>query len=57
MEGGPMKCDSCGGSGDGIKKGNGNCSVCDGTGEVCEYCGEPTEAGQNVCEECKKGEQ
>lgn len=41
-----MKCPNCQGTGDG-------CMYCEESGEICDVCGEATESGQNVCEECQ----
>jgi len=48
-----MECEFCNGSGDGLKPGDGRCSICNGSGEVCDVCGEATEAGQNICDRCQ----
>ena len=49
-----MKCEACNGLGDGAKKGDKNCSLCNGTGEVCDICGESTETAQNICDLCQE---
>jgi hypothetical protein len=46
-----MKCESCQGTGDGLKTGDGNCSECNGSGTVCDVCGDPAETGQTMCED------
>jgi RecJ-like exonuclease len=52
-----MKCELCNGTGDGATKGLKGCSVCNGSGEVCDICGEATEPGQNICDECENDEE
>lgn len=47
-----MTCIYCEGTGDGKKPGDGNCSICDGTGHVCDICGDPCEDGEYLCIEC-----
>lgn len=49
-----MKCEACKGTGDGVKDSDGRCSICDGSGEVCDICGEATEPGQNICVACQE---
>lgn len=49
-----MTCNECDGSGEG-KGGQKTCRVCNGTGSVCEYCGDPVDSGDNVCEKCRFG--
>jgi len=46
-----MKCESCDGKGkDDAGK---TCFACDGSGEICDICGEASEEpGANVCKEC-----
>lgn len=51
-----MKCESCNGSGDGLKKGDGKCSACNGTGTRCDTCGESCETGADTCDQCKSEE-
>lgn len=46
-----MKCEDCNGTGESSKAGK-PCFICDGSGELCDVCGEASEPGQNVCEEC-----
>ena len=47
-----MKCESCNGTGDGAKKNDHNCSICNGTGCLCDGCGESCEIESNICELC-----
>lgn len=42
-----MKCQACKGSGNG-----GACLICDGSGQVCDICGEAAEVGADTCEDC-----
>lgn len=52
-----MICIACGGSGDGTKHGEKACIVCDGTGSVCDHCGESCEEGMDICLKCENGEE
>lgn len=48
-----MKCEDCDGTGESEIKGK-PCFVCNGTGEMCDVCGEAVdEAGQNICDACQ----
>ena len=47
-----MKCEACDGSGDGVKKNDHNCSICNGTGTCCDQCGESTDEGSDMCDAC-----
>ena len=50
-----MECPACNGTGDGIKKGDRNCSVCAGSGHICDVCGESCEPGATLCAACEDG--
>lgn len=47
-----MKCHNCDGLGDG---GNGQdtCFICNGSGTLCDICGEPSDADIETCYECE----
>ena len=48
-----MKCEVCLGSGDSRVKGDKKCLLCNGSGELCDVCGEAVEEpGQNICDLC-----
>lgn len=47
-----MDCQACNGTGDGRKFGDRNCSICNGSGSVCDVCGEVVDAGECICREC-----
>lgn len=47
-----MNCIACDGTGDGLKFGDKNCSICDGSGCVCNVCGEAVDEGESLCREC-----
>jgi|GEM_PF-4375504 len=49
-----MKCEACGGTGDGRVKGDRNCSICNGTGWVCDVCGESVDEGLDFCDACNQ---
>lgn len=54
-----MKCEACDGSGDGLAQGDGKCSICRGTGTVCDTCGEScpqTLDGPDICADCEAGD-
>lgn len=46
-----MKCDTCDGTGTGRTEKDW-CSICDGTGFLCDICGEAAEAGADTCDDC-----
>ena len=49
-----MICKDCDGKGD-FKSKSGDdieCLACNGTGSLCDVCGEPCEAGMDRCENC-----
>lgn len=48
-----MTCIACNGTGDGIKHGEKACILCDGTGNVCDQCGESCEDGMDLCVKCE----
>ena len=50
-----MECPDCGGSGYGPvgETRNDDCSVCKGTGNLCDVCGESCESGEDKCAACK----
>ncbi len=48
-----MNCQACDGTGDGRKFGDRNCSICNGSGSVCDVCGEAVAEGEDVCGECE----
>ncbi len=47
-----MTCIACNGTGDGIKHGEAACIVCEGTGHICDKCGEFCEEGMDICSDC-----
>ena len=47
-----MNCQACDGTGDGRKFGDRNCSICNGSGSVCDVCGEAVAEGEDLCGEC-----
>jgi hypothetical protein len=47
-----MICIACNGTGDGSKHGEKACMLCDGTGHVCDICGESCETGMDLCINC-----
>ena len=50
-----MECQDCDGSGYGAK--DTDCLTCNGTGNICDVCGESCEAGTDICFGCdNKGE-
>lgn len=50
-----MNCPSCGGSGFSKLTGVAECFECNGTGALCDTCGEAVdEAGQNICNACAR---
>lgn len=52
-----MTCEACKGTGKSAKPGM-PCFMCNGSGEMCDRCGEASEEpGQNVCDECANGEE
>ncbi len=48
-----MICIACNETGDGIKHGEQACMLCDGTGHVCDICGESCEESMDICIRCE----
>ena len=49
-----MECKNCGGRGDLSKNGQIiECLACNGTGSVCDICGESCESGTDKCGKCE----
>ena len=48
-----MKCPDCDGSGDGGVDHH-SCFLCDGSGTLCDRCGEAADAGAALCDECEE---
>ena len=49
-----MICEDCGGRGD-FEDDSGaeiECLACNGSGSLCDVCGEPCESGMDKCEDC-----
>ncbi len=46
-----MKCENCQSAG--VVDSTFQCLVCEGSGQVCDVCGEAAEVGADLCEECR----
>lgn len=48
-----MKCEACNGTGKSSENEQ-DCFLCDGSGELCDKCGEASaEPGENICSKCR----
>lgn len=50
-----MRCEAC--KGTGLNANNKPCAWCEGTGTMCDYCGESCAKGFNLCELCQQEEE
>jgi len=47
-----MICDDC--DGEGVFANGKRCFCCNGNGNLCDECGDPCEAGLDICDECMR---